>query len=98
MLAAAELAAAENRGQAKAAKKAAAEAGAALASAKEKQAKLLSSPALLPPLLSGWEEVPDPNGTYYCHAATGQTQWDRPEDDGSSRSSAGEKPAAVLEP
>ena len=36
-----EKAAAENRGQAHAAKKAAAEAGAALAAAKDKQAKLL---------------------------------------------------------
>ena len=53
-----EKAAAENRGQAQAAKKAAAEAGAALAAAKEKQAKLLSSPALRAPLLPGWEEVP----------------------------------------
>ena len=97
-LAAAELAAAENRGQAKAAKKAAGEAGAALAAAKEKQAKLLNSPALRAPLSSGWEEVPDPTGgpTYYYHAATGQTQWDRPEEEVSSRSSAGEKLTLTL--
>ena len=65
--------------------------GAALAAAKEKHAKLLNSPALRAPLSSGWEEVPDPTGgpTYYYHAATGQTQWVRPEEEVSSRSSAG---------
>ena len=97
-LAAAELAATENRGQAKAAKKAAAEAQARLAAAREKEAEVLSSAALRGPLLAGWEEVDDPGGVYYYHASTGESAWERPEEEGrSGRASSGEKPAAVLE-
>ena len=32
----------------------------------------------LGPLLPGWQEMPSPEGTYYYHATTGESTWDRP--------------------